>query len=296
LNSKKNITEKQNPKTENIDTKSIIDILKIINEEDSLISNSILSELHSIEELVSDLVVSLLKGGRLIYIGSGTSGRLGVLDASECPPTFHTSKNLIVGVIAGGEKALSESIEGAEDDISDGEKQIKLLNITKNDIVVGITASGSTPFVIAGIQFAYKTGCKTGLITFNEIEHNKAINHLIKINVGPEIITGSTRMKSGTATKMILNMITTTAMIKINKTYGNLMVDLKVNNKKLLRRAINIVKQLTGLDSIQSKSILSKANNNVKAAIVMFFKECNYKEAIDYLDEVNGALRSIING
>ena len=221
MNSEKNITEKRNHKTEDIDTKSIIDILKIINEQDSIISDSILSQLHSIEELISDVVVSLLKGGRLIYIGSGTSGRLGVLDASECPPPFHTSKNLIVGVIAGGEKALSESIEGAEDDISDGEKQIKLLNITRNDIVVGITASGSTPFVIGGIQFAYKTGCKTGLITFNDIEHNRAISHLIKINVGPEVITGSTRMKSGTATKMILNMITTTAMIKINKTYGN---------------------------------------------------------------------------
>ena len=278
-----------------IDSKSVIDILKIINEQDSLVSNSIYNELASIERFISDLVVCLLNGGRLIYIGSGTSGRLGVLDASECPPTFQTSKNLIVGVIAGGEKALSEAVESAEDDFDDGRHQLNLLNLAKNDVVLGISASGNTPFVIGGIDYAYKIGCKTGLLTFNDIDNNGTINHLIKINVGPEIIAGSTRMKSGTATKMVLNMITTTAMIKMNKTYGNLMVDLKVNNDKLLARAINIVSQLTKLDNGQSKNMLSKANNNVKVAVVMFHKECTYKEAKHYLNNSNGALSLIID-
>ena len=294
MNSIKKITEQVNYQSQNIDKKSIIDILRLINDQDSKVSTAVSKALPAIDLFISDLVKSMYNGGRLIYVGSGTSGRLGVLDASECPPTFNTDKGLVVGVIAGGKKALSESIENAEDDLHNGMKTVRELNLKRNDTILGISASGDTQFVVGAIDEGFKNKCTTGLLTFNDVNNDK-VDHLIKVDVGPEIIAGSTRMKSGTATKMILNMITTTSMIKLNKTYGNLMIDLKVRNKKLLKRAINLIQTITGLNENESQKLLIKSDNNVKIAIVMHIKKISYNDALEKLNNHQGSLVKVID-
>ena len=289
----KKITEKNNQLSYNIDSLSTKSILKTINKEDAIIPEIINNSISNIEKVVKDVVDTFNNNGKLFYIGCGTSGRLGVLDAVECPPTFSTPSNMVQAIIAGGKNAVYKSVENAEDSKLDAIKIVKE-SISDKDIVIAISASGDAEYVLSALEESNKIGAKTCLISCNKINKKKYINHLISLVVGPEIISGSTRMKAGTATKMVLNMITTTSMIKINKTYGNLMVDLKVNNKKLEKRALGIINQLTGLSFKESKERLIKANNNVKAAIVMENKGVNYNKAILLLNQVNGSLRKII--
>ena len=289
----KKITEKNNNKSNNIDSFSTKNILKTINSEDSNIPAVINKSINDIEKVVNGLVKVFNNNGKLFYVGCGTSGRLGILDAVECPPTFSTPIDMVQGIIAGGNKAIYESVENAEDSDIDAIKIVRE-KISNKDFVIAISASGSANYVLAALKESYNLGAKTCLITCNEFKKEKFINHLIDLIVGPEIISGSTRMKAGTATKMVLNMITTTSMIRINKTYGNYMVDLKVSNEKLKIRAVNIVKELTGLNIEKSEEILEKANNNVKAAIVMQRKNVDYDRSILLLNQMNGNLRSII--
>ena len=286
------ITEKHNKGSINIDSLPSIDILKIINQEDSLIHSQIKNILPSIDKMISAIIHCLKNNGKLIYIGCGTSGRLGVLDAAECPPTFSTSDE-VQAFIAGGYSALHSSAENAEDSVVEG---INLINkkINKNDFVLGISASGGASFVNAALKQAKKIGASTGLLTCNNINNNPYFDHLICVVVGPEIITGSTRMKAGTATKMILNMISTTSMIKLNKTYGNIMVDLKISNQKLLDRGIRIISEITAITYIEAAEILKKSKNNVKAAIIMKINNISLKESIKLLKINDGNLREII--
>ena len=289
----KKITEKNNNKSNNIDSFSTKNILKTINSEDSNIPAVINKSINNIEKVVNGLVKVFNNNGKLFYVGCGTSGRLGILDAVECPPTFSTPIDMVQGIIAGGNKAIYESVENAEDSDIDAIKIVRE-KISNKDFVIAVSASGSANYVLAALKESNRLGAKTCLITCNVFKKEKFINHLIELIVGPEIISGSTRMKAGTATKMVLNMITTTSMIRINKTYGNYMVDLKVSNEKLKIRAVNIVKELTGLNIEKSEKILEKANNNVKAAIVMQRKNVDYDSSLVLLNKMNGNLRSII--
>jgi N-acetylmuramic acid 6-phosphate etherase len=235
------------------------------------------------------------KGGRLFYVGAGTSGRLGVLDASECPPTFGASPSMVQGIIAGGRRALVKSIEGAEDFEADGRDAIAKKNVRPTDTVVGIAACGITPFVHGALKQARRIGAGTVFITCAP-EAVKHISADIIINpiVGPEVVTGSTRMKAGTATKLVLNTLTTTAMVKMGKVYGNLMVDLKATNEKLKDRSQRIVTQLTGLPPKKANALLAQANGEVKTAIVMHFKKTTHKKAGDILKQNNQSLRKAI--
>ena len=293
MNSDK-ITEQQNPVSSDIDEKTTHEILTMINNEDADVAQAVQKRLKNIEMFIDALCQRFKDGGRLFYVGSGTSGRLGVLDAAECPPTYRTDPEMVQGIIAGGYDALVRSIEGAEDYLEDGAQVVSDHNITANDTVLGITASSSTPFVLGTLEQANKIGALTGLIICNQPPHMEYINHMISLIVGPEVITGSTRMKAGTATKLVLNMITTTLMIKLNKTYGNLMVDLKASNKKLWDRGTRIIVHLTGLDYEDSLKLLKSANGEVKTAIVMKKKNCTYEEGVQLLRRVNGSLKKVM--
>ena len=241
-----------------------------------------------------DIIKKIKRGGRIFYVGCGTSGRLGVLDASECPPTFGVEDDLVQGIIAGGYKALSKSIENAEDSFDDGYSIINKKNINQLDIVIGISASGTAPYVHGALSNASQKGAITALICCNENNNQDYIKHLLPIVVGPEVITGSTRMKAGTATKMILNMISTTVMVKLNKVFGNLMIDLKLNNKKLINRAVSIITQIAKIDKNKAEFLLSKANGNTKAAIIMAVHNKNFNQANSLLEKYNGNLGQII--
>ena len=289
------ITEQQNSLSKNFNNNSIFEIISLMNKEDASISLAINEQLNQIEKFILEIIKNIKKGGRLFYIGCGTSGRLGVLDASECPPTFSTDPNLVQGIIAGGYEALYQSIEGAEDSLDDGVEVIKNKDIKSNDIVLGISANGAANFVLGALEEAFKNGATTGLLTFNNIDKKKYINYLIPIITGPELISGSTRLKAGTATKMILNMITTTTMIKLNKTYNNFMVDLKVSNKKLLDRGIKIINNILGLDYKESKLLLNRSKGEVKTALAMHKLNCNYDIAKKKLDAVEGNLSKILD-
>lgn len=290
-----NITESQNTSSIDIDKKGISEIVNIFNDDNKSIIDGINNSKHHIVEAVEITIESLISGGRLFYVGAGTSGRLGVLDASECRPTFSVNDEMVQGIIAGGYKALSESIEGAEDDTKDVEMIIKEKGITSKDVVIGISCSGTAPFVLDFLKKSKYRDAKTIFITFNNIESLDYIDKIIRTYVGPEIISGSTRMKSGTATKMILNMISTITMIKLNKTYGNFMVDLNVVNNKLEYRAINIIKSLTGSSEENSRKALVNAKGKVKVALVMIEIDVSYKDAIDLIDKYNGSLRKILD-
>ena len=289
------ITEQTNSSTKNIDQKSIDKILISMNNEDQLVANQVKKSIPDISSFIDKVVQKLKKSGRLIYIGSGTSGRLGVLDASECPPTFGVPQELVVGLIAGGDRALKESIEGAEDSLEDSVQQLKEIDFNDKDILLGISASGSTPYVLKGLEYAHKIGASTGFLTCNHIQPLKTVDYLISITVGPEILSGSTRLKSGTATKMVLNMISTATMIKLGKVYGNLMVDLKTVNNKLIDRGIRIISDITGIEYNQAKVRLLLAKNSVKSAIVMEKLNCSLDEAREKLEEADGFLHRLIN-
>tara|TARA_Y100001970_G_scaffold23435_1_gene27544 strand:- start:21523 stop:22395 length:873 start_codon:yes stop_codon:yes gene_type:complete len=288
-----NITEKQNSKSEKLNQLDPIEILRIINDEDKKVAVRVSEILPEINYLILDIIKKMKKGGRLFYVGCGTSGRLGVLDASECPPTFGVEHDLVQGIIAGGYKALSKSIENAEDSFNDGFNIISKKNISELDTVIGISASGTAPYVHGALSNSSEKGATTALICCNNhINHN--IDHLLSIVVGPEVVTGSTRMKAGTATKMILNMISTTVMVKLNKVFGNLMIDLKLNNKKLVNRSISIISKIARIDKNKAKTFLKKADGNIKVAIIMSVHNKSFKEAINLLQKYNGNLEQII--
>ena len=291
----KKITELKNSLSSRLDTMTTNQIIELINSEDSKISLVIKELIPRIVPLIEEIVTNINNGGRLIYVGAGTSGRLGVLDASECPPTFSAQKNLVVGIIAGGTKALYNSIEGAEDNLNLAIKDVKKYEINKKDSIIGITTSGTTPYVHEFLKESKKIGSFTSIITSNKIDKKSYINNQIECIVGPEVLTGSTRMKAGTATKMILNIISTTTMIKLNKVYQNFMVDLKISNNKLTNRAINIVSEVTNLNENESKDLIKKANGHVKNAILMYIKNINYSESCKVLKNNNGNLRKSIN-
>ena len=295
MKKRNNITESQNANSIDIDTKEISEIVRIFNDDSKYIIEGINKSQGDIVAAVEITLDALLSGGRLFYVGAGTSGRLGVLDASECRPTFSVDDEMVQGIIAGGYRALSESIEGAEDDIKDVEKIIKEKNITSRDVVIGISCSGTAPFVLEFLNQSKMRDAKTVFITFNDIEPLDYADKIIRTYVGPEIISGSTRMKSGTATKMILNMISTITMIKLNKTYGNFMVDLNVVNNKLEYRAINIIRSLIGISEKDSREALVKARGKVKVALVMIEVGVSYENAIDLIDKHEGSLRKILD-
>jgi N-acetylmuramic acid 6-phosphate etherase len=288
-------TEKRNSRSADIDMLSTQQIVDIINAEDKLIAGAVAKERKHIAEAVDVIVERFGRGGRLFYVGAGTSGRLGVLDASECPPTFGVSPSLVQGIIAGGRGALVRSAEGAEDYEKDGAAEIMKRKIRKVDTVVGIAACGITPYVLGALKKAKQIGAATVFVTCAP----EAVKHIpagIIINpvVGAEVVTGSTRMKAGTATKIVLNTLTTTAMIKTGKVYGNLMVDVKATNNKLKDRSQRIVTELTGLSKPKARQLLDNAKGRVKPAIVMHFRKVGFKKALDILSKSDQSLRQAI--
>jgi len=291
-------TEQRNPHSMDIDTKSTAEILKIINEEDKLVPFAVEQELPYIEQAVEIIVNALKHGGRLLYFGAGTSGRLGVVDASECPPTFGTPYGMIVGFIAGGYDAMFRAQEGAEDKEENGAKEVTAAKVTSKDVVCGIAASRRTPYVVGAVKKAKQLGAKTLYVTTNprkdfDIEE---VDVAICPYVGPEVVMGSTRMKSGTAQKLVLNMLTTTAMIRLGKVYENMMIDLELTNKKLVERSKKIVMTITGLSYDEATIALDKAKGHVKTALVMIKGNVNYQEAKERLKHADGFVRKAIEG
>lgn len=285
LKLKKLITESRNENTMNIDTVSTLEMVKIINNEDKKVAGAVEKELPKIAIAIDSIAQRMHKGGRLIYIGAGTSGRLGILDASECPPTFGIPEELVQGIIAGGKEAIFRAIEGAEDSKQFAESDLKSKGLTQNDTVVGIAASGRTPYVIGGLEYANEIGALTISVTCNA---NSPVSAVAKISIAPvvgaEVVTGSTRLKSGTAQKLVLNMLSTGAMIKLGKVYGNLMVDVKSTNEKLTQRAKLIVCEATGIDIEEATEVLSITDFDVKLAIFMILSKLNKEQAKIRLD------------
>lgn len=289
------ITEEINIGTQNIDQMDPDNILKCINEEDKKVALAVERELPTISKAVGLIVSSIKKGGRLLYIGAGTSGRLGVLDASECPPTFKTDPELVKGIIAGGDYALRHAVEGVEDKEEQGSEDLSAAALNSRDIVVGIAASGETPYVIGGLKYAQSIGANTISICCNPSSKiSEYANVAIEVIVGPEVISGSTRLKAGTAQKMVLNMLSTATMIQLGKIYKNLMVDLQASNEKLKKRAIRMVILLTNLDQLQAESLLTQTEWNVKEAIVMNLAGIDYATAQQYLNRCDGRVAKAI--
>ena len=263
-------TEQVNSKFQHLDQMSVSELLHAMNEGDAEVPKAIAIELPKIESAIESIVERMMRGGRLIYIGAGTSGRLGVLDAVECGPTFSVSEGQVLGLMAGGERALVHSVEGAEDDFQAGEKDLISINLRPEDCVVGIAASGRTPYVKGGLAYARQIGALTiGLTSNPNSEISKEVEHPLEIDSGPELLAGSTRLKSGTAQKLVLNMISTITMVRLGKTFGNLMVDLQITNEKLRDRAVRIIMQATGAPHAKASAALKESENEVKVAIVM---------------------------
>lgn len=288
-------TEQTNPNSTNIDSLSTIDMITTINQEDAKVALAVQQVIPQIAQAVDVIANAIRQGGRLIYIGAGTSGRLGILDAVECVPTFSTPPYLVRGLIAGGEKAIVTAVEGAEDHPEHGKRDLIDLDLTSNDVVCGIAASGRTPYVIGALEYAKIIDAKTIAIACNVPSVILEIADIaIGVEVGPEIITGSTRMKSGTAQKMVLNMLSTGTMIKLGKVYGNLMVDVKVTNQKLADRARRLVMHLTDVDETTAQALLDQANNEVKTAVVMHKQTISAEGARKRLADVDGLLGQVI--
>jgi len=291
------ITEQRNPRSANIDTLSTIEILRIINADDHKVPAAVEKELPYIEQAVELIITALKKGGRLLYFGAGTSGRLGVIDASECPPTFGTPFEQIQGFIAGGKEAMFKAKEGAEDHEENGANDVIAAGVNSNDVVCGIAASRRTPYVVGAVKKAKELGAATIYLTCNpranfDIE---SVDVAICPEVGPEIIMGSTRMKSGTAQKLVLNMLTTTAMIRLGKVYENMMIDLQMTNKKLIERSRKIVMTITGLNYDEATQYLKEAGGHVKTALVMIKAGVSAEEAKTRLQNADGFVRKAID-
>ena len=291
------MTEQVNDRSKDIETQSIGEILRYMNDENRKITDAIEQCIPEIEEVTAGVISAFEKGGRLIYLGAGTSGRLGVLDASECPPTFGVSPDMVVGLIAGGDYALRNAIEGAEDDETIAEEQLRALNLVKEDVVVGISASGRTPYVAAGLAYANKVGCFTGAISNSpDALISKVASVGIEAITGPEVVTGSTRMKAGTAQKIILNMITTTAMIQVGKIFKGYMVDVQPTNQKLKQRATNILAKVTNLSQEEARKVLEDNHFDLKVAIISQLHHISVEEAEKLLrDNQMNIVRAIQN-
>lgn len=288
-------TETSNPRSKNIDQLTTLEMVRLMNEEDAQVAKAVGAEAENIAEAVERISESFRAGGRLIYVGAGTSGRLGILDASEAPPTFGTDPAMVQGHIAGGETAIRHAVERAEDNTEEAVRLIEELNITDKDTVVGITASGFAPYVIAAVEEAGKRGATTiGLVTNENTNLEKVAQVTIAPKVGPEVIMGSTRLKSGTAQKMVLNMLTTLSMVKIGKVYGNLMVDLKATNQKLVERALRIVVQATGASQERALEALEQADMHGKTAIMMIKTDTTAEVAERYLERTEGHLEAAV--
>lgn len=279
-------TEGNNPNTRDIDTLSTYDMLLKINQEDQSVAQVVQKQLNSITALVDATYQALSKGGRLIYIGAGTSGRLGVLDASECPPTYGVSPELVQGIIAGGQSAMFKAQEGAEDSKQGAVDDLKVLQVTPKDVVVGLAASGRTPYVIGGLEYANSIGATTGSISCVENSQVSAVaQYAVEVVTGPEVVTGSTRMKAGTAQKMVLNMLSTGVMIKLGKVYQNYMVDVQPTNEKLVVRATKMIQTLSGFDEEKAKELFEQSDQNVKVALIMGLANIDKQQALSLLAE-----------
>ena len=290
------LTERRNPRSTTIDTASALEIVDLIGAEDAGVPAAVSKARAEIARAIDLVEGAFRSGGRLIYVGAGTSGRLGVLDAAECPPTFGTPPEMVVGLIAGGSPALVRSIEGAEDDTGAAERELDAIGVGRKDVVVGIAASGTTPYVGAALARARALGARTVFLSCSEppTDLRQSCDICITVLVGPEIVTGSTRMKAGTATKLVLNTLTTGAMIRIGKTYGNLMVDLRAWNDKLVDRSQRIVMEAAGVDRSAARSAIEAADGSVKTAIVMARRGVARGEAERLLSEHAGRLRAIV--
>lgn len=286
------ITEQRNPKSMEIDRLSAAEILALMNEEDQRVAGAVQACLPQIALAVEQIVVAFQQGGRLIYIGAGTSGRLGVLDASECPPTFGTTPEMVKGLIAGGERALRQAVEGAEDNREAGKADLQAVGFCQKDVIVGIAASGRTPYVLGALEYAKSIGATTVSLTSNPNSVMAKIADIaIETVVGAEVLTGSSRLKSGTAQKLVLNMLTTASMVLMGKCYQNLMVDVQASNQKLVARAIRIVMQATECSQIEAETALFTANQNAKLAIMMILTNTDKATAEQLLAERHGRIR-----
>lgn len=292
---KKLVTEERNKNSLNLDKLTIHEKTLLMNNEDKLVAARIEKSLSSIETVINNTITCLKNNGRLIYIGAGTSGRLGILDAAECVPTFGIAPGLVIGMIAGGNSAVSDAIEGAEDDKNLGKRDLEKININKKDMVIGITASGRTPYVIGALDYANYVGANTASISCNiNSEVSKISKNPIEVDCGPEVLTGSTRLKAGSAQKMILNMISTLSMAGLGKIYENLMVDLKPTNEKLRERSKKIIMDATKCSYSDANDFLEKSKDNVKIAIVMALTGLSYIESSNLLDRNKGYVRNVL--
>ncbi len=291
------LTEQQNPQTRNLDTLSVAEVVQRMHQEDYAVLRAIEQAQPDIVATIERTAVSLKQGGRLIYIGAGTSGRLGILDAVECPPTFSAPPELVQALIAGGEAAVGKAVEGAEDSETGAIADLDRLGVGPLDMVVGIAASGTTPYVRAGLRHAKQQGAQTALIACNPIPRDdQAVDEFIVLPVGPEVLSGSTRLKSGTATKLVLNMISTVTMVQLGKVYDNLMVDMHISNQKLQKRAERIVCQLTGVSSEVATEVLARAQGEVKTALLMQLRGLEPEAARAALAAAQGHLRQALAG
>jgi N-acetylmuramic acid 6-phosphate etherase len=290
------LTERRNPRSATIDTASSLEIVDLIGAEDATVPGAVAGAREQIARAVDLIEAAFRAGGRLLYVGAGTSGRLGVLDAAECPPTFGTPPEMVVGIIAGGYPALVKSVEGAEDDVNAGIGEMDARRVGADDVVIGIAASGTTPFVRAALSRAQTLGARTAIVSCSEPPKllRETCDVCVVVAVGPEVVTGSTRMKAGTATKLVLNTLTTGAMIRLGKTYGNLMVDLRAWNDKLIDRSQRIVMETTGLGRDEATKVIRAADGRVKTAIVMARRQVSRDDAERLLEEHAGRLRDIV--
>ena len=290
------LTERRNVRSQDIDVATPREIVTLINTEDALVPGAVAAEGAALARVIELAEAAFRGGGRLVYVGAGTSGRLGVLDAAECPPTYGTPPEMVVGVIAGGAQALVRSVEGAEDDVNAGLEAMNDRRVGPRDVVIGIAASGTTPYVRAALSQAQTLGARTVLLTCADPPAllRETCDECIVLRVGPEVVTGSTRMKAGTATKLALNTITTGAMIRLGKVYGNLMVDLRAWNDKLVDRSERIVMETTGLSREESRRVLARADGRVKVAIVMARRGVDRTEAERLIESSQGRLRAIV--
>ncbi|MBD7909369.1 N-acetylmuramic acid 6-phosphate etherase [Sporosarcina gallistercoris] len=288
-------TEQRNAQTMSLDTMSVADVLRAMNKEDGSVIEVIYAQLPTIEKTVNAVIDSFQKGGRLIYVGAGTSGRLGILDAVECVPTFGVSPDMVVGLIAGGLKAFTKAVEGAEDNPELGVQDLKDIQLNETDTVIGIAASGRTPYVIGALDYASQTAAHTISISCNEgAEMSSHADIAIELPTGPEVLTGSTRLKAGSAQKMVLNMISTAAMIGIGKAYGNLMIDVQATNLKLQERSKRIIMEATGVDLHTAASFYEASGKHVKTATVMILLDCTKEQAQERIEATGGFVRKAI--
>ncbi|APC91016.1 MULTISPECIES: N-acetylmuramic acid 6-phosphate etherase [Francisella] len=287
-------TEKRNPRSFNLDSMSIAEAVSLMIDEEYGVIEALKEQRNNITEVISATSHALKNAGRIIYVGAGTSGRLGILDAVECPPTFSVDYNTVIGLIAGGEKAFIQAQEGAEDDANFGKEDLQSINLTAKDIVIGIAASGRTPYVIGALEYANSLGATTVAISCTK---QAKISQYAKYNIeavsGPEVLTGSTRLKAGTTQKLILNMISTLSMVAMGKVYQNLMVDVKPTNQKLIERSKNIICEATGVDYKTAADFYLKANKSVKIAIVMILNDCDYEQALAILKNNSNFIKEL---